>query len=41
MREYVLLGGDPSEPAFRNERGHNGEWFGNKAIALCAVKMLY
>lgn len=37
-REYVLLGGDPSEPAFRNEKGHNGEWFGNKAIALVRCK---
>lgn len=37
-REYVLLGGDPSEPKMRNERGHNGEWFGNKAIALVRCK---
>ena len=32
--EYVLQGGDPMEPQGRNERGHRGEWFGNKAIAL-------
>lgn len=32
--ELVLLGGDPHEPEKRTERGHRGEWFGNKAIAL-------
>ncbi|MBE5962992.1 MAG: hypothetical protein E7256_16705, partial [Lachnospiraceae bacterium] len=32
--EYVLQGGDPMDPKCRNGRGHNGEWFGNKAIAL-------
>lgn len=33
-RRYVLQGGDPFDNTMRNERGHNGEWFGNKAIAL-------
>lgn len=33
-REYVLLGGDPFDPERRSERGHRGEWFGNKGIAL-------
>lgn len=33
-RQYVLQGGDPFDPTFRNQRGHTGEWFGNKAIAL-------
>lgn len=37
-RRYVLQGGDPFEPTFRNQRGHNGEWFGNKAIALVRCK---
>jgi polygalacturonase len=32
--EHVLMGGDPSEPILRSENGHQGEWFGNKAIAL-------
>lgn len=32
--EHVLMGGDPHEPLKRNEPGHRGEWFGNKAIAL-------
>jgi len=32
--EHVLMGGDPLEPIRRNEAGHQGEWFGNKAIAL-------
>jgi len=32
--EHVLMGGDPLEPVRRNEPGHRGEWFGNKAIAL-------
>lgn len=32
--ENVLMGGDPHDPAKRNEHGHHGEWFGNKAIAL-------
>ncbi|MFW6287218.1 MAG: hypothetical protein ACOC2J_00535, partial [bacterium] len=32
--ENVLMGGDPQEPLKRNEAGHRGEWFGNKAIAL-------
>ena len=34
LLEYVLQGGDPQEPADRLERGHRGEWFGNKGIAL-------
>lgn len=33
-RRYVLQGGDPFEPRMRDQRGHTGEWFGNKAIAL-------
>ena len=33
-RHYVLQGGDPFEPPLRSQRGHTGEWFGNKAIAL-------
>ncbi|MBQ8638780.1 MAG: hypothetical protein IJ468_06400 [Lachnospiraceae bacterium] len=33
-RQYVLMGGDPWDHPMRNERGHRGEWFGNKAIAL-------
>ncbi|MBQ8821301.1 MAG: hypothetical protein IJZ82_01530 [Lachnospiraceae bacterium] len=37
-REYVLLGGDPPEPEYRNEKGHRGEWFGNKCIALLRCK---
>lgn len=32
--EYVLQGGDPAEPASREARGHQEEWFGNKGIAL-------
>lgn len=32
--ENVLMGGDPEEPKRRLEKGHRGEWFGNKAIAL-------
>jgi len=32
--EYVLQGGDPKEPRRRDERGHQGEWFGNKGLAL-------
>ncbi|MFA9560648.1 glycoside hydrolase family 28 protein [Evansella sp. AB-rgal1] len=32
--EHVLMGGDPHDPVRRNEAGHQGEWFGNKAIAL-------
>lgn len=36
--EYVLLGGDPSEPECRNQNGHRGEWFGNKCIALLRCK---
>jgi polygalacturonase len=37
-REYVLQGGDPFENPKRNEKGHTGEWFGNKAIALLGCK---
>lgn len=33
-RQYVLMGGDPWDNPMRDKRGHNGEWFGNKAIAL-------
>ncbi len=36
--EYVLQGGDPEEPSFRNQKGHAGEWFGNKGIALVRCK---
>ncbi len=36
--EYVLLGGDPSEPEYRSQKGHRGEWFGNKCIALLRCK---
>lgn len=32
--EQILMGGDPHEPVRRNGPGHQGEWFGNKAIAL-------
>ncbi|MEI2397522.1 hypothetical protein NYE33_32190 [Paenibacillus sp. FSL R10-2199] len=32
--EQVLMGGDPHEPLRRDEPGHRGEWFGNKAIAM-------
>lgn len=32
--ENVLMGGDPLDPIMRNEKGHLGEWFGNKAIAM-------
>lgn len=38
LRQYVLQGGDPPEPLLRTERGHRGEWFGNKAIALVRCK---
>ncbi|MBQ7918498.1 MAG: hypothetical protein IJ324_00950 [Lachnospiraceae bacterium] len=37
-REYVLLGGDPIEPEYRNQNGHRGEWFGNKCISLLRCK---
>ena len=30
----VLSGSDPSNPENRTDRGHNGTWYGNKAIAL-------
>ncbi len=36
--EYVLQGGDPMEPLSRDARGHRGEWFGNKGIALVRCK---
>lgn len=36
--EYVLQGGDPAEPASREAKGHRGEWFGNKGIALVRCK---
>lgn len=32
--EQVLMGGDPEEPLRRSDRGHRGEWFGNKGISL-------
>lgn len=34
FRKYVLQGGDPFDQPMRNEKGHTGEWFGNKGIAL-------
>lgn len=37
-RKYVLQGGDPFDNPSRKERGHTGEWFGNKAIALVRAK---
>lgn len=30
----VLSGSDPSNPKKRTDNGHNGAWYGNKAIAL-------
>ena len=32
--EYILQGGDPKDPLRRSDRGHQGEWFGNKGLAL-------
>ncbi len=32
--EYILQGGDPKDPLRRGDRGHQGEWFGNKGLAL-------
>ncbi|BCJ93914.1 hypothetical protein acsn021_14830 [Anaerocolumna cellulosilytica] len=32
--QHVLMGGDPLDPIRRSGAGHQGEWFGNKAIAL-------
>lgn len=32
--EYAIFGGDPFEPDDRLARGHRGDWFGNKGIAL-------
>lgn len=37
-RRYVLQGGDPKEPSCRSEKGHSGEWFGNKAIAIVRAR---
>jgi polygalacturonase len=36
--DYVLSGADPAEPSDRTLPGHNGNWFGNKAIALVRCK---
>lgn len=36
--QYVLSGDDPANPIRRDEPGHNGEWFGNKAIAFLNCK---
>lgn len=36
--EFVLKGGDPREPKNRSDRGHDGSWFANKAIALVNCK---
>jgi hypothetical protein len=38
LMEYVLMGGDPFEPDNRSKNGHNGEWYGNKCIALVRCK---
>lgn len=38
FREYILQGGDPFDNPLRNAKGHTGEWFGNKAIALVRCK---
>lgn len=38
LLEYVLQGGDPEEPENREAKGHRGEWFGNKGIALVRCK---
>lgn len=38
LLEYVLQGGDPMEPDDRQKRGHRGEWFGNKGLALVRCK---
>ncbi|MFA9375116.1 MAG: hypothetical protein ACERKZ_00035 [Lachnotalea sp.] len=38
FREYILQGGDPFDNPLRNQNGHIGEWFGNKAIALVRCK---
>lgn len=37
-RRYTLQGGDPFDQPLRNEKGHTGEWFGNKGIALVHCK---
>lgn len=37
-RRYTLLGGDPLEQVLRTDKGHAGEWFGNKGIALVHCK---
>ena len=37
-RHYVLQGGDPFDNPMRKEKGHTGEWFGNKAIALVRTR---
>lgn len=37
-RGYALLGGDPFEPQLRKQRGHTGEWFGNKGMAFVHCK---
>lgn len=36
--EYVLKGHDPAEPENRLSRGHRGNWFGNKCLALVRCK---
>lgn len=38
LLEYVLQGGDPMEPSDREQKGHRGEWFGNKGLALVRCK---
>lgn len=38
LLEYVLQGGDPMEPVDRKDKGHRGEWFGNKGLALVRCK---
>ena len=36
--EYILQGADPPDPIHRSDNGHQGEWFGNKGIALVRCK---
>ncbi len=37
-RQYVLMGGDPFDQPDRTKKGHVGEWFGNKCMALVRCK---
>ncbi len=38
IRHYVLGGGDPPMPEMRTDKGHRGDWFGNKGVALVRCK---